>query len=69
VTDGALQLETNAVDHSGGQILTFASGVPLIWSSDMPNANPITTNVTKFYLTNAGSADVILRGYVLNTPA
>jgi hypothetical protein len=48
-------LETNAVDATGGQTLTFpAGGGELLWTNRSPLANPITADVTTTYWTKSG---------------
>ena len=42
----------------------MAANFPLLWASGMPNANPVSVDVTKFYLTNATGAAVNLYGIV-----
>lgn len=49
--DVAVQIETNAVDATGGNTITLAAGVPLVWFTGCGFANPLTLDVTKFYLT------------------
>jgi hypothetical protein len=63
-TDGALVLKTNSTG-SPDQTLTFAADKPLNWVRGMPNACPITTDVTTFYFTNASPDDeVVVTGFV-----
>lgn len=68
VADGALTLKTNSTS-APGDTLTFAANMPLCWVLGMPfptsSATPFSTNVTKFYLTNAGSTTVHLYGQAL----
>ena len=56
----AITLETNATDASGGNTVSLAAGVPLLWCTGAPFSNPFTADVTAVYLTNAsGSAAVV----------
>jgi hypothetical protein len=66
---GACTVETNAVDHAGGQIFTLAAGRSFAWN-DLMDAdsfpNPITQDIDSFYITNAGSAAITCRfGFLL----
>ncbi len=66
--DGALTLETNS-GSAPDDTIVFAANAPLIWASNFPtidgvSQNPFDADVTAFYLTNAGSATVTLRGFV-----
>lgn len=62
-TDGALTLETNS-SSAPDQTLTFAANKPLVWVYGMPSTNPLTTDVTKFYLTNGTASSVTLYGFI-----
>lgn len=63
VADGALTVKTNS-SGSPVQTLSFAANVPLAWATGAPNANPLTTDVTALYFTNAGGSTVNIRGII-----
>ncbi len=51
----AMTIETNAVDHAGGDIITLAANTPFLWTAGCGLANPFTANVTTIYVTPGGS--------------
>ncbi len=56
VSSAAITLETNATDHTGGNIIAIKANVPYIWNTDSYDAFLLTLDVTKFYITNASGA-------------
>lgn len=57
----AATLETNATDHTGGDIITLAADLPVIWYEGCGWENPFVEDVTTAYLTSAiatGSIDI-----------
>lgn len=64
--DGALTLETNATDATGGNTISVQANVPLEWVSGGYYTSLFTQNVTKFYMTNGGSSAVNYYIYVLS---
>ncbi len=52
--DKNLQIETNAVNHAGGDILHLSANEPLIWTSTGGLTCPLTLDVTAWYLTREG---------------
>lgn len=66
----AVTIETNATDASGGNTITLAADVPLLWCTGAPFTNPLTNDVTRVYITNSSgtSANVTLRAVQDGTP-
>ncbi len=56
-SDVTVSLETNATDHSGGQIFTITAGVPFEWNYQSGISNPFSSAVTTCYFTNATEDD------------
>lgn len=54
-SDQAVTIETND-GSSPGDTITLAAGVPLIWTENDDHANPLTTDVTALFITNASGA-------------
>lgn len=69
VSSRAVTIETNS-SSSPAQTITLAANVPLVWTVSDPDANPLTVDVTKIFVTNAsgGSADIEIRVLVDPTP-
>ncbi len=60
-SDRAVQVETNATDHSGGNIITLKAGIPYIWTTDSYDTFKLTADVTGgFYVTNASGGTAIV---------
>ena len=57
VSTRACTIETNAVDATGGNTLTLAANVPLLWTHDGGIACPLTQDVTIAYVTTSGDVD------------
>jgi hypothetical protein len=62
-----MTLKTNS-SGSPDQTFALAAGVPLVWCEDMPTANPLTTDITALYATNASGDDGVLTVAVLVDP-
>jgi hypothetical protein len=65
--DAALTLKTNS-SGSPANTFTLDSDSGVDWDNQSQLANPITTNVTTMYVTNAGSDPVNLNIYALIDP-
>lgn len=63
----AVTLHTNTTP-TGAQDFSLAANVALDWNNaDVVNANPLTTNITKFYFVNAGAVDAtVVGGFLLD---
>lgn len=58
--NNTLKIETNAIDATGGDTLNLVANYPLAWNStDGYYTNLLTLDVTKMYLTNASSTNVV----------
>lgn len=66
-SDKALTVETNADDATGGNTVTLAANKARIWRTgvDPAAAKPFTQDVTKMYLTNAGSTEASFIMYMV----
>lgn len=53
----AVTVDTNAADGTGGQVIALAAAKGYTWNNLQPTACPITANITKIYVTNAGVKD------------
>jgi hypothetical protein len=53
--DKAVTVKTNS-SSSAQDTIPLAAGQAIIWASDHTETCPFSNNVTKFYVTNAGSA-------------
>ena len=63
-SDKEVTLKTNDLS-APAQTLTLKAKVALGWNTDDPAANPLTVDITKFFLTNAGLADAKVKGSFL----
>ena len=54
-----ITLETND-GTTPDDTISLTADVPLIWCTDCPYSNPLTTDVTALYATNASGADAVL---------
>jgi hypothetical protein len=62
----AVEVFTNAADGSGGQHISVPAGRSVSWNNQMGIANPFTPNITKFYVTNNGTAPAtVYAGFLL----
>ena len=71
LSDQDVTLETNAVDHAGGDIISLKANVPFWYNALSGHTNPFNTaNVTTTYWTNAGAtnANVEVRILTDTTP-
>lgn len=68
-SDVSVTIETNS-SSAPDDTLTVAAGKPLVWYTGCGLANPLTTDVTDFYITNAtgGPAAVKIRVLIDETP-
>jgi hypothetical protein len=57
----ACTIETNATDATGGQTITLAANVPLVWITGGAGSNVWSANVTKFYVTSAAVGTLTAR--------
>ncbi len=56
----AMTFETNAADHSGGELITLAAGVPLIWWEGCGQACPIQIDVDGIWISqSSGGASTL----------
>lgn len=53
VSDLDCQIETNTVNHVGGDLIILEAGVPLSWTNQCQQSKHFTQDVTKMYLTAA----------------
>ena len=63
--DKAVTLDANKANTPDFTLSVAAGGVPSIWTINSSFANPITANVTKFFVTNASTFPAILKLGVL----
>ena len=63
----AVTFDTNSTP-GGAQTFSLAAGVALNWrNTDQVNANPLTTDITKLFFTNAGAVDAtVVGGFLLD---
>jgi len=61
-----LTVNTNAVDATGGNAFVLGAAKAVEWDNTLPNANPITQNVTKLFLINVGAKTTVFRGGFLS---
>lgn len=66
----AVTVETNATDATGGNTITLAADVPLLWCTGAPFTNPLTQDITIMYVTNSSgsSATINMRFVQDGTP-
>lgn len=58
--NNTLQIETNAVDATGGNTLNLVANEPLVFMGDTDlYTNLLTLDVTKMYLTNASGSNTV----------
>lgn len=70
-SDQDVTLETNAVNHAGGDIVSLKADIPFWYNKDSGHTNPFdTADVTTTYWTNAGAtvANVEVRILTDTTP-
>jgi hypothetical protein len=56
----ALTIETNHTAATGGNTITLAANVPLVWCTGAPFSNPLTNDVTVAYATNSSGSAAVL---------
>lgn len=61
----ALTIETNHTAATGGNTITLAADVPLIWCTGAPFSNPLTNDVTAAYATNSSGSSATLNVMVV----
>lgn len=65
VSSQPLTIATNS-QSTPGQTINLRAGIPYKWSASTGYfTNPITTNVTAFYLSTTGGPAATLKGYIL----
>lgn len=64
LSDKDVTLQTNN-GNTPDNTITLKAGVPVIWYPDSGYSNPLTTDVTKIYITNAGASDATVKIRVL----
>jgi hypothetical protein len=69
LSDKAMTIQTNS-GTTPDNTITLAAGIPLLWWEGCGHANPLTTDVTRFFLTtgNVGEAVLKMRGLMDLTP-
>lgn len=67
LADGALTLQAND-GTTPDFTITLSADKPFVWYDGCGIANPITADVTEFYVTNAGGSSVSLDIYVEQDP-
>lgn len=64
VSDKDVTIETNAADHSGGNIFTLPAGRPFVWFDGMPamrdTAGNLVVDIASLYITNAGDTQAVV---------
>jgi hypothetical protein len=59
-------VNTNASDGSGGQTFALGAAKALGWNNALSFANPVTIDIDKFFITNAGAKSTTFRaGFLL----
>ena len=65
--NGTLTVKTNSTSAPDNTIALVAD-LPLLWTHNYYFSNPLGADVTKLYLTNAGSSAVVFQLVVLEDP-
>lgn len=64
----SVTVNTNAADASGGETFALGAAKAIGWNTSLNYANPITVDITKFFVTNAGAKATVFRaGFLLNS--
>jgi hypothetical protein len=64
----AMDVYTNGATGTGGQHFPLVANKSVAWTNQTPNqVNPITANITKFFLNNPGTVDGTFRATFLMT--
>ncbi len=58
VSDVAMQVETNATDHAGGNIITLVASIPYVWYTGKYDSFLLTSDVTKLYVTTTTAGNL-----------
>lgn len=62
----SVTVNTNASDGSGGQTFALGAAKALGWNNSLAFANPVSVDITKFFVTNAGAKLTTFRaGFLL----
>lgn len=64
-SNAALTIETNHTAATGGNTITLAANVPLMWCTGAPFTNPLTNDVTVAYATNSSGSAATLNVVVV----
>ncbi len=69
-SNAAVTIETNHTSATGGNTITLAADVPLLWCTGAPFTNPLTNDITIMYVTNSsgGAATLNMRFVQDGTP-
>lgn len=68
-SDQAVTLKTNS-SSSPTQTIPISAKKAYGWNTDQPGSNPLTSDVTKFYLVNASGTDAAVKAsFLLNLSA
>lgn len=63
----AVTVNTNSADGSFGQTIALAAAQGFTWNNTLPHVNPVTSDITKIFVTNAGNKDAtFVAGFLLN---
>ena len=63
--DQAVTVDTNALGGSGGQTIALAASKAWGWHNNMPTSCPVTVNITKIFVSNAGIKDATFKADIL----
>ncbi len=63
-SDKAVTVKTNS-SGSPSDTISLAANMPLVWHTDSPTSMPLAGNVTKIFVTNAGSTNAAIKIRVL----
>lgn len=66
-SDQAITVKTNS-SSAPAQTFLLQAGIGFTWNSARPDANPLTTDITDFYITNAGAVDANIQFSFLLQP-
>lgn len=61
-SDKDVEIDTNATDGTGGQVITLTANKAFAWNNQMTFANPFTPDITKIFVHNAGTTTAKVRG-------
>ena len=63
----ALVCNTNTATGTSGQSITLGANLSYVWNNTLNFSNPITTNISKFFLINSGSTAATFRAGILSS--